>query len=218
MDMEPVSYQDIQNGRRLTHFLFTLIILKEIAVIAGLAAGHIAAGTTLPPGTLAFVPTEPMRAGVALGFSLVLMAFAYRGHGWARLGLGLNYLFLSGWTGALALSASDAFETEASRAALGNAALGLVIGLTLLLARSLGAFASDQLAKRRHALPVPLDDQPARRALRRERTLAEAFFALMRKIGTLVMILLVVAILTVIYGFGGAVLEWLRPEAPAGTP
>jgi hypothetical protein len=208
---QPRSHQDILNGRRLTHFLFALIFLKEIAVIVGLTSGNIAAGTTLPPGTLTFVPTESVRAGVAFGFSLVLMAFAYRGYSWARVVLGLNYLFLSGWTGAIALLASDAFETEASRLALGNAGLGLVIGLTLLFAPSLGAFAWYQQMSRRHALPVPLDDQPTRRTLRRERTLAEAFFALMRKIATLMMILLVVAILTLIYGFGGAVLEWLRP-------
>lgn len=208
--MEIWSDRDIRNGRRLTHVLFTGIVAKEIAVVVGLATGFVAPGTILPAGTLPFIAPEALRAAFAFGLPLVLMIFAYGGHSWAKLGLGLNYLFISGWVGLNALHAADAFETLASKLAIGNAAAGLLIGLPLIFATSLRAFAWYQRTRRR-TIPVPLDDQPARRAMRRKRTMGEALFAFFSTVGNLVFIVIVLALGALIYGFGDAILHLIRP-------
>jgi hypothetical protein len=208
--VEIYSERDIRNGQRLTQALFTGIVAKEIAVVAGLATGYVAPGTILPAGTLPFLASEPLRAAFAFGLSAVLMIFAYGGHGWARVGLGLNYLFLSGWIGLNALRAADAFQTLASKLAIGDAAAGILIGLLLVFAPSLRAFAWYQ-ATRRRTIPVPLDDQPARRAMRRKRTMGEALFAFVSTVGNLVFIIIVLALAALIYGFGDTMLHWFRP-------
>jgi hypothetical protein len=204
------SDRDIRNGRRLAQALFAGIVAKEIAVVAALASGVVEPGTILPAGTLPFVASEALRAASAFGLSLLLMVFAYGGHGWARLGLGLNYLLLSGWIGLNALSTGEIFQTLASKLIIGNAAAGLIIGLLLIFATSLRAFAWYQ-ATRRRTIPVPLDDQPARRTMRRKRTMGEALFAFFSTVGNLVFVAIVLALAALIYGFGDTLLHWLRP-------
>jgi hypothetical protein len=204
------TWRDIQRGRWLTIILFAAIVAKEVAVVIGLEQGLVAAGTTLPPATLPFIAHEAIRAGSAFGLSLVFMILAYGGRNWARYCLGLNYLFLSGWAGFSALHAVDAVHTNASKFALGNAALGLVIGFLLIFLTSLRAFAWYQ-ANRRPANPVPLDDQPAHRAKSRELTFGETVARWIRRIAMMVMALIGIAILAVFYGFGGTILHWIRP-------
>lgn len=210
MDAEIWSTADINNGRRLMLLLITLIVAKESAIIAGLAMGLVAPGTTLPSSALPFIAPEALRAAFAFAFSVMLVVFTYNGHSWARLSLGLIYLFISGQAGLNAVRAADAFQTDASKMALANAALGVLIGLTMMLAPTLRAFSWSQ-ANRRQTIPVPLDDQPARRSMRRERTLGEALFAFLGAVGNLLIVLIVLGLGALLYGFGGAILRWLQP-------
>jgi hypothetical protein len=202
------AWRDIQRGRWLTIFLFVAIIAKETAIIAGLVKGFVAAGTTLPPRTLAFIAPEALRVAFAFGLSLVFMILAYSGRSWARLCLGLNYLLLSGWAAYNLLRAADALQANASKIALGNAMVGLAIGLALIFLKPLRAFAWYQ-ASHRPAIPVPMDDQPARRTMRRKLTLSETLASLLRRVATIVMVLIGLGILALFYGFGGTILQWL---------
>lgn len=210
MDAEIWSYGDIRTGRRLALLVFVLIVVKELAVVAALATGILAAGTTLPPGALSFVTTEALRAALAFGFSIVLMVFSYDGHSWARLCLGLIYIFISGEAALNALRLADAFQTDASKMVIGNAALGLIIGLMVVFAPPLRAFTWSQ-ANRRQTIPLPLDDQPVRRTMRRQRSLGEAIFAFFGAVANLVIVLVVLGLGAFLYGFGDEIIHWFRP-------
>jgi hypothetical protein len=210
MDAEVNPWAFIRRGRCIARALFALIILKETFIVVGLSQGFVVSGTVLPPGTLTLIAPEALRAALVFGVSLALMSFTYGGHSWARFGLALNYLFLSGWAVVTNLRAADVLQTDASKVAVANAALGLTIGVALLLP-SVGAFISWRAqVSRRLTIPLPPEDEPVSRVLRRARTLNEIIYVVFRWLGTLLTILLVTIVLALLYGYGDTIFDWLR--------
>ncbi len=201
MDTEVWSHADIRSGWRLVVFLYALILAKELAAIVALQTGLLAPGSTLPQEALTFAGNEALRHALAFGFTIALMALAFEGYGWTRWSLAILYLFVAGEALWRMAGLRDAVKLTASKLALGNAGLGILIGLTFLLAPTIRAFAWSQ-RNRRHTIPVPLDDEPARRTMRRHRTLAETVLLLLRAAGNVILVILVLGIGAIVYGFG----------------
>ncbi len=164
--MEIWSDRDIRNGRRLTHVLFTGIVAKEIAVVVGLATGFLHRERSCPPvRCLSSLPKRFARPSPS-ALPFVLMIFAYGGHSWARLGLGLNYLFISGWVGLECLARGRCLSD--CRLEIGHRQCrgGALDRAAPYLRHAAPRLRLDQRTRRR-TIPVPLDDQPARRTMRR---------------------------------------------------
>lgn len=211
MDAEIWSHADIRNGRRLFFLLSAVILAKEVATIYFLAQGVALTGIGVPAGGLPFAVPDTVRVGLALGFSLLLLGFAFAGMGWARLSLGLLYLVSAGeplWRVAAALPGIDA--SVGAFLSLANHVAGVLVGLALVFAPPLRAFAWSQ-ANTRLTIPVPLDDEPPRRSMRRARSLAELTVGLFAWLGNALIVLFVLAIGAFVYGFGDLLIGLLAP-------
>lgn len=211
MDAEVWSHADIRNGRRLFILIVLAILFKEGATIYALTQGYDLTGVGVPAGGLPFAVPSVVRVAVALGFSILLLVFAFAGQGWARISLGLLYLVSAGeplWravgTGVLAELSTNSLLSMANHLA------GIALGLTLILAPQLRAFAWSQ-SQSRLTIPVPADGtEGVRRGRRRARTIGEVLLAAFSMAGNALAVLLILGLGAFVYGFGDLLLALIQ--------
>jgi hypothetical protein len=208
MDAEVWSYADTKRGSLILRVLTVLIILKEIAVTLAPWLGlPVIDPVTLPAENLGSL--SEFRGVLALLLKLVLVLCLNLGFSWARIGLGLIYLLAAVYALAPLFPPSGLIGEE-QMLIIGNAVLGILIGLVLLLSAQLKAYLWRKAATRL-IIPIPSEDEPAARPFRRTQSLGERIMGTFRRLVSLAILLAILLIIAHLYGLTGPLLDAFGP-------